>query len=100
MVNGNITIRYSIYDFLFQETMRLSCTIVSYLSKVADFNSPHLHFEPSTPIRGDPVRILPRFLASVVPGLSRGMFVLSVLTIPACDRHDDSIYRTSISVAW
>ena len=31
------------------ETMRLSCTvfeIVSYLSKVADFDPPHLHLAP------------------------------------------------------
>ena len=47
----NVTIRYSAYDFLFDfNGKKLSASIlyrfrnmVSYLSKVADFDPPHLH---------------------------------------------------------
>jgi len=52
-VIGNVTIRWGTYEFLvdFNRTMRLSSTvfelyIASYLSKVANFNLPHLHLTP------------------------------------------------------
>ena len=47
------------------ETMRLSCTvfeIACYLSKVADFDPPHMHLAP--PVGGDPGRISRISLAS------------------------------------
>ena len=63
-VNGNVTIRQSAYDFLFDfnrnhaSILQRFRDIASYLSKVADFDPPHLHSAPSqgvTPVefRGD-----------------------------------------------
>ena len=63
-VNGNVTIRQSAYDFLFDFNRNHAPTlyrlrdIASYLSKVAVFDPPHLHSAPSqgvTPVkfRGD-----------------------------------------------
>jgi len=51
-IMGNVTIQYSMYDFLFNFVRNyatiLYCfqDIASYLSKVANFNLPHLHFVP------------------------------------------------------
>jgi len=65
--------------FTLRETMRLSLqyrfrVIVSYLSKVAYFNLPHLHLAPSL---GDPVWIFRDLwhLKTTIPGLSWGVFV-------------------------
>jgi len=52
-VNGNVTIRLSAYDFLFDFNRNHASVlyrfrdIASYLSKVADFDPPHLHSAPS-----------------------------------------------------
>ena len=52
-VNGNVTIRYSAYDFLFDFNRNYVSIfycfrdIAGYLSKVADFDLPHLHSAPS-----------------------------------------------------
>jgi len=49
---GHATIRYSAYDFLFDFNRNRASIlyrfrdIASYLSKVADFDPPHLHFVP------------------------------------------------------
>ena len=49
----NVTIRYSAYDFLFDFNRNHASIfyrfrdIAGYLSKVADFNPPQLHFVPS-----------------------------------------------------
>ena len=49
---GNATIRYSAYDFLFDFNRNHASIlyrfpdIASYLSKVADFDPPHLHLAP------------------------------------------------------
>jgi len=49
---GNATIRWSAYDFLFdfnRNCVSIFCRfrdIASYLSKVADFDPPHLHLAP------------------------------------------------------
>ena len=65
---GNATIRYSAYDFLFDfNRSRASILyrfrdIVSYLSKVADFNPPSPAF--GTPVWADPSGISLRSLAS------------------------------------
>jgi len=51
-VIGNVTIRWSTYDFLFDFNRNHASIlyrfrdIVSYLSKVADFDPPHLHLAP------------------------------------------------------
>jgi len=51
-IMGNVTIRYSTYDFLFifnrnyVAVLFLFQAIASCLSKVADFNLPRLHLEP------------------------------------------------------
>jgi len=51
-VNGNVTIRYSAYDFLFDINRNYVSIfyrfrdIAGYLSKVADFDPPHLHLAP------------------------------------------------------
>ena len=51
-VNGNVTIRYSAYDFLFDFNRNYVSIfyrfrdIADYLSKVADFDPPHLHLAP------------------------------------------------------
>jgi len=61
---GNATIRYSVYDFLFDFNRNYVSIfyhfrdIAGYLSKVADFDPPHLHLAPLegvTPVefRGD-----------------------------------------------
>jgi len=76
---GNATIRQSAYDFLFDFNRNhasiLYCfrDIAGYLSKVADFDPPHLHLPPLqgvTPVefRGDLWRKKTR-----VPGLSCGV---------------------------
>jgi len=76
---GNATIRQSAYDFLFDFNRNhasiLYCfrDIAGYLSKVADFDPPHLHLAPLqgvTPVefRGDLWRKKTR-----VPGLSCGV---------------------------
>ena len=49
---GNVTIRYSAYDFLFDINRYVSILyrfryIAGYYSKVADFDPPHLHSAPS-----------------------------------------------------
>jgi len=50
---GNATIRQSAYDFVFYFNRNYVSIlyrfrdIASYLSKVADFDSPHLHLAPS-----------------------------------------------------
>jgi len=52
-VNGNVTIRYSAYDFLFDFNRNYVSIlyrfqdVAEYLSKVADFDPPHLHSAPS-----------------------------------------------------
>ena len=52
-VNGNVTIRQSAYDFLFDFNKNYVSIfyrfrdIAGYLSKVADFDPPHLHSAPS-----------------------------------------------------
>jgi len=53
-VNGNVTIQYSAYGFLFDFNRnyvsifyRFFRDIAGYLSKVADFDPPHLHSAPS-----------------------------------------------------
>jgi len=49
---GNVTIRLSAYDFLFDFNRNHASIlyrfrdIASYLSKVADFDPPHLHLAP------------------------------------------------------
>ena len=51
-VIGNVTIQYSAYDFLVDCNRNCASIlyrvrdIASYLSKVADFNPPHLHLAP------------------------------------------------------
>jgi len=51
-VIGNVTIRYSAYDFLFDFNRKCASIwyrfrdIASYLSKVVHFNPPHLHLAP------------------------------------------------------
>ena len=51
-VMGNVTIRYSAYNFLFHFNRNHASIlyrfrdIASYLSKVADFDPPHLHLAP------------------------------------------------------
>ena len=51
-VIGNVTIRLSAYDFLFDFNRNHASilyrfrNIVGYLSKVADFDPPHLHLVP------------------------------------------------------
>jgi len=51
-VTGNATIRYSAYDFLFDFNRNYVFIfyhfrdIAGYLSKVADFDPPHLHLAP------------------------------------------------------
>ena len=51
-VIGNVTIRYSTYDFLFDFNRNHASIlyrfrdIAGYLSKVADFDLPHLHLAP------------------------------------------------------
>jgi len=58
-VMGNVTIRQSAYDFLFSFNKNYAAILyrfrdtASYLSKVADFNLPHLHLAP--PLRVTPV---------------------------------------------
>jgi len=52
-VNGNVTIRQSAYDFLFDFNRNYMSIfyrfrdIAGYLSKVADLDPPHLHLAPS-----------------------------------------------------
>jgi len=49
---GNVTIRYSAYNFLFHFNRNHASIlyrfrdIANYLSKVADFDPPHLHLAP------------------------------------------------------
>jgi len=51
-VNGNVTIRQSAYDFLFDFNRNYVSIfyrfrdIAGYLSKVDDFDPPHLHLAP------------------------------------------------------
>ena len=78
-VKGNVTTRYSAYDFLFDFNRNYVSIfyrfrdIAGYLSKVADVDPPHLHSAPSlgvTPVefRGDLWHQKTR-----VPGLSCGV---------------------------
>ena len=78
-VNGNVIIRYSAYDFLFDFNRSHASIlyrfrdIAGYLSKVDDFDPPHLHLAPPygvTPVefRGDLWLQKTR-----VPGLSCGV---------------------------
>ena len=78
-VNGNVTIRWSAYDFLFDFNRNYVSIfyrfrdIAGYLSKVADFDPFHLHSAPSygvTPVefRGDLWHQKTR-----LPGLSCGV---------------------------
>ena len=54
------------------ENVRLSCTVFEILSKVVDFNQPHLHLAPPpVEFRGDFWREKIR-----LPGLSRGAVCL------------------------
>jgi len=52
-VNGNVTVRLSAYDFLFDfnrtyvSILYRFRDIAGYLSKVADFDPPHLRLAPS-----------------------------------------------------
>jgi len=89
---GNATIRYSTYDFLFDFNRNHSSIlyrfrdIASYLSKVADFDPPHLHLAPLQGVipvefRGDLYRQETR-----VPGLSCGVAILAELRL-VTDRH-------------
>ena len=76
---GNATIRYSAYDFLFDFNRNYASIlyrfrdIAGYLSKVADFDPPHLHLAPPQGVipvefRGDLWHPKTR-----VPGLSCGL---------------------------
>ena len=76
---GNVTIRWSTYDFLFDINRNHASILygfrdtAGYLSKVADFDPPHLHLAPPqgvTPVkfRGDLWLQKTR-----VPGLSWGV---------------------------
>ena len=78
-VTGNTTIRWSAYDFLFDFNRNYVSIfyrfryIAGYLSKVADFDPPHLHSAPSQGVipvefRGDLWHQKTR-----VPGLSCGV---------------------------
>ena len=103
---GNITIRQSIYDFLFDFNRNYVSILyrfrvtVSYLSKVADFNLLHLHLVPHlnfavifiTGKLQSPWAIVWHYLHN--PMFSR------FDTVPECDRqtHDDGIYRASIAL--
>jgi len=107
-----VTIRWSAYDFLFD--FNRNCASISYrfrnrasyLSKVADFNLPHLHLAPPWGwSRWNFAKIFGiRKLKS--PGLSRGVVsVICFSRTPTCDRHRQtdrwtlgrSIYRASIA---
>jgi len=52
MVNGNVTIRQRAYDFLFDFNRNYVSVlyrfrdIAGYLSKVDDFDPPHVHLAP------------------------------------------------------
>ena len=104
-VNGNVTIRQSAYDFIFDFNRNYVSIfyrfreIAGYLSKVADFHPPHLHLAPPegvTPVefRGDLWLQKTR-----VPGLSCGV-VCVILQFcrfsrtPACDRQTQT--RTQV----
>ena len=67
------------------ETMRLSCTvfdIASYLSKVADFDPPHLHLAPPQGVIPVEFRGYLRRPKTRVPGLSCGVvFVILRLAV-------------------
>ena len=76
---GNVTIRYSTYDFLFDFNRNHASLlyrfrdIAGYLSKVADFDPPHLHLAPPQGVipvefRGDLWHQKTR-----IPGLSSGV---------------------------
>jgi len=78
-VIGNVIIRYSTYDFLFDFNRNHASIlygfrdIAGYLSKVADFDQPHLHLTPPKGVipvefRGDLWQPKTR-----VPGLSCGV---------------------------
>ena len=82
-VMGNAIIRQSAYDFLFDFNRNHASIlyrfrdIASYLSKVADFDSPHLHLAPPQGVipvefRGDLWHQKTR-----VPGLSCGVVLRS-----------------------
>jgi len=98
-VMGNATIRQSAYDFLFDLNRKYVSIfyrfrdIAGYLSKVADFDPPHLHLAPPkgvTPVefRGDLWRQktrLPRLSCGVVYVILR-LAVLVLLRL-VTDRH-------------
>jgi len=77
--------------------------IASYLSKVANFNLSHLHLAPRL---GDPVRILPKPLASenqtswaIVWRCLRNSTFSRFDTIPACDGQTDGRTRRRL-IPW
>ena len=83
-VIGSVTIRWSSYDFLFDFNRNHASILhcfrdkASYLSKVADFDSPNLHLAPpqrAIPVefRGDLWRQKTR-----IPGLSCGVIYVII----------------------
>ena len=104
-VNGNVNIRQSAYDFLFDFNRNYVSIfyhfrdITSYLSKVADFDPPHLHLAPPqgvTPVvfRGDLWHQKTR-----VPGVSWGCCLCDPTFCrfsgtPACDERTQTDRRT------
>ena len=87
-------------------TMRLSCTvfrvIASYLSKVADFNPPHLHLAP--PQRAIPVEFRGDLSheKSRLPGLSCGVVYL-ILCLAVLVEHrlvTDTDRQTDRAIAY
>ena len=103
-VINNVTIRQSAYDFLFDFNRNHASIlyrfqdIAGYLSKVADFDPPHLHSAPSqgmTPVefRGDLWH-----QKTSVPGLSCGVFCDPLFSCfsrtPTCVRQTDRQTQT------
>jgi len=90
--HGNDTIQYSAYDFLLNLNRKYAAILyhfrhtASYLSKVADFNLPHLHLTP-------PLGVTPMEFCSdlwhqktTVPALSCG-FVCVILCVAVLVEH-------------
>jgi len=88
-VVGNVTIRWSAQDFLFnfnRDYLSILCRfrdMASYWSKVADFHLPHLHFFDAF-IVVEPVVISPRSFFIVWRYL-RDLVFRGFYAIPACD---------------